>query len=80
MIGGVCAAYGFAYDTVEKAMYARYGKKKALWEMNQKCLRAGYDSIEKPFIDLVLPTKVPEAGSRMLIDGNSSLAMGAIHA
>lgn len=78
VIGAIAKLYGIPYEIIEHALHTRYGKKEKIREMNKTCLREGYETGTQSNILLELPATLP--GERVIIDGNSALALGAIHA
>ncbi len=79
VIGAIAKCYGIPYATIEEALHKRYGKKESVREMNKKCLQEGYELIEKPLVSLEVSSPL-EQQERVLIDGNTALALWAIHA
>lgn len=47
MIGATAKLLGMEYETIKAAMFKRYGKKKALRDMNVTCLDYGYELIDE---------------------------------
>ena len=79
MIGVTARLLGMNFETIKDAMFYRYGKKKALWEMNVTCLEHWYESIDEEYKPLPTIESKPTK-KRIVLDWNTALAMGAIHA
>jgi len=70
---------GMDYETIKWAMFKRYGKKKALWDMNVTCLDHWFNAIDDELSPL--PKIIEKAPSdRIVLDWNTALALWAIHA
>jgi 2-oxoglutarate ferredoxin oxidoreductase subunit alpha len=78
LLGLVWRTFGFKYEVLEEEVKERFASKPKLLEIDLKCLNAGYqaEGIEVPELKIPHPTEVPET---ILIEGNASLALGAVH-
>jgi len=79
-VGVLAQLLGIAEDEIEKALDAQLGKKPRALELNHKAVRAGWE-----FASSSLPKRDPYHLERMtattgkiLIDGNSAAALGAL--
>jgi 2-oxoglutarate/2-oxoacid ferredoxin oxidoreductase subunit alpha len=80
--GTLIALLDIELSVVEGLLQETYGKKKALLESNQKALKLGYDFAKKNF-ECPLPLRVQRMdanGDKILIDGNTATALGALYA
>jgi 2-oxoglutarate ferredoxin oxidoreductase subunit alpha len=80
--GTLIALLDIELSVVEELLQETYGKKKALLESNQKALKLGYDFAKKNF-ECPLPLRVQRMdanGDKILIDGNTATALGALYA
>ena len=80
--GTLIALLDIELSVVEDLLQETYGKKKALLESNQKALKLGYDFAKKNF-ECPLPLRVQRMdanGDKILIDGNTATALGALYA
>ena len=80
--GSLIALLDIELSVVEQLLQETFGKKKALLESNQKALKLGYDFAKKSFeCPLAFRTKRMNAnGDKILIDGNTATALGALYA
>ena len=80
--GTLLALLDIELNVVEELLQETYGKKKALLESNHKALKLGYDAATKD-LECPLPFRVKRMdanGDKILIDGNTATAMGALYA
>lgn len=80
--GAIIALLDIDLSIVEKLLDEKFGAKKALRESNTKALRLGYDYAKQNF-DCPLPFRVKRMdanGDKVLIDGNTASALGALYA
>lgn len=75
LIGMLWKILGFDYEFVEKQVTEKFKSKPKLLEIDLKCLKAGYEAVEKK-MDIPVPGEKPET---IILDGNKALALGAIH-
>ncbi len=80
--GSLIALLDIEMSVVEELLQETYGKKKALLESNQKALKLGYDFAKQNFeCPLALRVQKMNAnGDKILIDGNTAAALGALYA
>src|SRR5258705_6398658 len=80
--GSLIALLDIEMSVVEELLQETYGKKKALLESNQKALKLGYDFAKQNFeCPLALRVQKMNAnGDKILIDGNTATALGALYA
>ena len=80
--GSVIALLDIELSVAEELLQETFGKKKALLESNHKALRLGYDSAKQD-LERPLPFRVQRMnanGDKILIDGNTATALGALYA
>lgn len=80
--GSLIALLDIETAVVEELLQETFGKKKALLESNHKALELGYDYAKKN-LESPLPFKVKRMdanGGKILIDGNTAAALGALYA
>lgn len=77
VIWAAAKVLGIPYKTIHTAFKHTYGKKEKLRAQNESCLQAGFDLIESSTLKWEEIKKTPQ---RMFVDGNTTLAMWAIHA
>jgi 2-oxoglutarate/2-oxoacid ferredoxin oxidoreductase subunit alpha len=80
--GSLAALINLDMDIVEELIKESYGKKQALLDANKKALYAGYEYAKKN-LECPLPfacEKMDENGDKILIDGNTATALGALYA
>ena len=80
--GSLIALLDIDLSVVEALLQENYGKKKALLESNEKALKLGYDFAKKNF-ECPLAFRVQGMnlnGDKILIDGNTATALGALYA
>ena len=84
-LGAVWAMLGLSIDDLMIELKAKFGKKKALWDTNQACLKDGYSFIKNILDKDGFVFNTPEAinddtKNHMIIGGNTALGLGAVHA
>ncbi len=80
--GALIALLDIELSVAEELLQETYGKKKALLDSNHKALKLGYD-FAKQNLECPLPFRVQRMdanGDKILIDGNTATALGAIYA
>ena len=80
--GSLIALLDFELGVVEDLLQETFGKKKALLESNKKALKLGYDFAKQNF-ECPLAFRVQRMnanGDKILIDGNTATALGALYA
>jgi 2-oxoglutarate/2-oxoacid ferredoxin oxidoreductase subunit alpha len=80
--GTLAALLNLDMEIVGELIKESYGKKQALLDSNRKALELGFEFAKKNF-DCPLPfycEKMNENGDKILIDGNTATALGAIYA
>ena len=80
--GSVIALLEIELGVAEELLQETFGKKKALLDSNHKALKLGYDYAKK-HLQCPLPFKVQRMdtnGDKILIDGNTATALGALYA
>ncbi len=80
--GALVALLDIDIQVVEKLLEESYGKKPALMESNLKALRIGLDYAKQNFT-CPLPFRLEamkENADKILIDGNTAIALGALYA
>lgn len=94
MIGALAKVLQLPRELLQDAMLQKFGKKASLIEKNLACLEFGYESVSDSNTYKSLTTEVrtghepasnrtghePVPTERILIDGNTAIALGAIHA
>ena len=80
--GALIALLDIEMTVVEELLQETYGKKKALLDSNHKALKLGYDFAKQNFeCPLSLRVRRMDAnGDKILIDGNTATALGALYA
>ena len=79
--GTLIALLDIEMDVVEELLQETFGKKKALLESNHKALKLGYDFARQNFEPLPFRLQRMDANSdKILIDGNTATALGALYA
>lgn len=75
LLGMLWKTLGFDYKYIEDAVKEKFASKPKILEIDLKCLKAGFDGAE-----VVLEVKEPvNKHNKLLIDGNHSIALGAVH-
>src|SRR5262249_37205613 len=80
--GAMCATLDIDMAIIDALLEEKFGRKKALLESNHKALQLGYDFAQKNF-ECPLPfhlEKMDGNSGKILIDGNTATALGAIYA
>jgi len=81
--GALVALLNIDVKVIDQLLEEKYGRKKKLMESNHKALRLGYDYAKQNF-SCPLPFRLEriEDGNRdkILIDGNTATALGAVYA
>ena len=80
--GALAALIGIDTDVIRALLNEKYGAKQALMDSNQKAVDLGYDYATKHF-SCPLPIhleKMDATKDSILIDGNTSAALGALYA
>ena len=81
--GALIALLDIDIEVVKALLHEKFAKKKALLDSNDKALRLGMDSAREHF-KCPLPfslEKIPGGNdNKILIDGNTALALGAVYA
>lgn len=80
--GALAAAVDIDMDVLEALLDEKFAGKKALRDSNHKALRLGYDYAKANF-DCPLPFRLEKMDAnrdKILIDGNTATALGAIYA
>ena len=80
--GTLIALLDIELNVVDELLQETYGKKKALLDSNHRALKLGYD-FAKENLQCPLPFRVQRMnanGDKILIDGNTATALGALYA
>jgi len=80
--GSLIALLDIELSVVETLLQETYGKKQALLDSNHKALKLGYDFAKENF-ECPLSFRVQRMdanGDKILIDGNTATALGALYA
>jgi 2-oxoglutarate/2-oxoacid ferredoxin oxidoreductase subunit alpha len=69
-------------DVLKSLVGETFAKKKALLELNMRCIDAGYSFVdpERGKIDLALPPPDKSFAGDLLITGSQAMGLGAVHA
>jgi 2-oxoglutarate ferredoxin oxidoreductase subunit alpha len=80
--GSLVALLDIELSVVEELLHQTFGKKKTLLESNHKALKLGYDFAKKNFqCPLAFRAQRMNANEdKILIDGNTATALGALYA
>src|SRR6185503_2271303 len=80
--GSLIALLDIEMNVVEELLQETFGKKKALLDSNHKALKLGYEFAKTNFeCPLAFRTQRMDAnGDKILIDGNTATALGALYA
>ena len=78
LLGLVWRVFGFDLNLLQKEVEERFASKPKLLEIDLKCLQSGYEAegVDLPKITLEHSGEIPET---IMIEGNASLALGAVH-
>lgn len=80
--GTLIALLDIELSVAEELLQETFGRKKALLDSNRKALKLGYD-YAKQNLECPLPFRVQRMnanGDKILIDGNTATALGALYA
>ena len=80
--GSLCAVLNVDMQTVSELLDQKYSGKKGLRESNIRALRLGYDFAKEHF-ECPLPfhlERMDANGDKILIDGNTAIALGCVYA
>jgi 2-oxoglutarate ferredoxin oxidoreductase subunit alpha len=80
--GSLIALLDIEMGVVEELLQETFGKKKALLESNHKALKLGHD-FARQNLECPLPFRLQRMdanGDKILIDGNTATALGALYA
>lgn len=81
-LGALVALLDIDTAIVDQMLEEKFSKKKALMESNHRALKAGFD-YARDNLDCPLPIrleKMEATSDRILIDGNTALALGCVYA
>ncbi|HUA84420.1 MAG TPA: 2-oxoacid:acceptor oxidoreductase subunit alpha [Bryobacteraceae bacterium] len=79
--GALIAVLNVDMGVVEELLDEKFSKKKSLRESNHKALHLGYDYAKEHFDPLPFRLEKMDAnGDKILIDGNTATALGAVYA
>ena len=81
-LGALVALLDIDTAIVDQMLEQKFSKKKALMESNHRALKAGFD-YAKEHLDCPLPIRLEKmhaTDDRILIDGNTALALGCVYA
>src|ERR1700685_2979575 len=69
-------------DVIKSLVREKFAKKKALLELNMRCLDEGYSFVdpEQGTISVALPSPDKGFASHLLITGSQAMGLGAVHA
>jgi 2-oxoglutarate ferredoxin oxidoreductase subunit alpha len=81
-VGSLVALLDIELSAVDELLQEMFGRKKTLLESNHKALKLGYEFARKNFeCPLAFRTQTMGAnGDKILIDGNTAIALGALYA
>ena len=72
---------GLDYNVLKKSVENKFKSKPELLEINLRCLKAGYDSVDKIISLEDFKIKLlKKKEKKIVINGNKALALGAVHA
>jgi 2-oxoglutarate ferredoxin oxidoreductase subunit alpha len=78
----VWSMFGLDVDTLKSLVGEKFAKKKALLELNMRCVDEGYSFLDpqkgKITVELPLPNK--DFSSHLLVTGSQAMGLGAVHA
>jgi len=85
ILGTLWKVLGFEQDLLAEQVKKQFGKKPQLLDINLRCLESGYNFVDKAekfdFSQLRQIQPQPENNlQNLLIDGNTALALGSVHA
>jgi 2-oxoglutarate/2-oxoacid ferredoxin oxidoreductase subunit alpha len=81
-LGALVALLDIDTGIIDQMLEQKFAKKKALMDSNHRALRAGFE-YAKDHLDCPLPihlSKMNATDDRILIDGNTALALGCVYA
>ncbi len=81
-LGALMALLDIDTAIIDQMLEEKFSKKKALMESNHRALKAGFD-YARDNLDCPLPIRLEKMHStddRILIDGNTALALGCVYA
>ncbi|MES1165787.1 MAG: 2-oxoacid:acceptor oxidoreductase subunit alpha [Verrucomicrobiota bacterium] len=81
-LGTLVALLDIDTDIVNQMLEEKFSKKKALMESNHRALRAGFE-YAKDNLDCPLPVRLEKMNAtddKILIDGNTAMALGCVYA
>jgi 2-oxoglutarate ferredoxin oxidoreductase subunit alpha len=81
-LGALVALLDIDTTIVDQMLEQKFAKKKALMDSNHRALRAGF-TYAKEHLDCPLPIRLEKlhaTDDRILIDGNTALALGCVYA
>jgi 2-oxoglutarate ferredoxin oxidoreductase subunit alpha len=81
-LGALVALLDIDTAIVDQMLEEKFAKKKALMESNHRALKAGFD-YAKEHLECPLPIRLEKMNAnadRILIDGNTALALGCVYA
>src|SRR5271169_2611107 len=69
-------------DALKSLVGEKFAKKKALLELNMRCIDEGYSFVDpgKGKISIALPSPTKEFSSHLLVTGSEAMGLGAMHA
>lgn len=78
LIGMLWKTLGFDYSFIEDEVNRKFASKPQLLEIDLKCLKKGFESVEKG--GSYSSDGIVRSPEMIMLDGNKALALGAIHA
>ena len=81
-LGALMALLDIDTDIVNQMLEEKFSKKKALMDSNHRALKAGFE-YARDHLDCPLPIRLERMAAtedRILIDGNTALALGCVYA
>ncbi len=79
LLGLLWKVLGLDFETVKDQVKDTFGSRPQWLDINFACLKAGFDFIDKPLLKIPFQPS-NQVADTMLIDGNTALSIGAIHA
>jgi 2-oxoglutarate/2-oxoacid ferredoxin oxidoreductase subunit alpha len=78
----VWSMFGLDVDTLKSLVVEKFAKKKALLELNMRCLDEGYSFLDpqEGKITVELPPPNMDFSSHLLVTGSQAMGLGAVHA
>jgi len=76
------AMFGLDVETLKSLVGEKFAKKKALLELNRRCVDEGYAFLDpqEGKITVELPTPNKDFSTHLLITGSQAMGLGAVHA